>query len=273
MKNMLFSISFWIFITASLQAFPSEYDRPLYAGSRPLGMGNAYIAVCDDAEASFWNPAGIIQWQGVKISASTQVSDRSKGPVDSKCIAYCYRDTGFAWGNKIALRVNGETPDFNYYSIAYKLNPFFAAGVSLKFKRRHPCEYYQFFGYKTSYDLGLLWKSESGRSSGILIQNLADKKQLVDVITFGLANEWSSFFGRQDRVLLSMDVSIFPERHRLLEPHIGWEWKPNRILSIRAGLSELDLTIGLGFSLYRIRVDYAWISDNNRSFLSASILL
>ena len=37
----------------SLEAFPFEDARPLYVGSRPLGMGNAFTALADDAEGGF----------------------------------------------------------------------------------------------------------------------------------------------------------------------------------------------------------------------------
>ena len=35
--------------------------EPVYAGARPIGMAGAFVAVADDAEASFLNPAGMSQ--------------------------------------------------------------------------------------------------------------------------------------------------------------------------------------------------------------------
>ena len=32
------------------------------AGARPAGMGEAYVAIADDATASHWNPAGLGQY-------------------------------------------------------------------------------------------------------------------------------------------------------------------------------------------------------------------
>ena len=58
----------WLVTPVYAQAkFPFESARPLYVGARALGMGNAFTAVADDATAGFWNPAGLIQWQGVKL--------------------------------------------------------------------------------------------------------------------------------------------------------------------------------------------------------------
>ena len=37
-------------------------------GARPLGMGGAYAAVCDDTAAVFWNPAGLGQLSRAELS-------------------------------------------------------------------------------------------------------------------------------------------------------------------------------------------------------------
>ena len=110
-------------------------------------MGNAFTALADDAEAGFWNPAGFVQWQGVKIAGSRKVSDRESYAFDPKCVAYSYRDTGFFWGNKIALRVESGTPDFTYYSLARKLTPYLAmVGYEWELVRiriaEYPCHYF-----------------------------------------------------------------------------------------------------------------------------------
>ncbi len=39
---------------------PSTFN-PVGSGARALGMGNAFIAVADDATAASWNPGGLIQ--------------------------------------------------------------------------------------------------------------------------------------------------------------------------------------------------------------------
>lgn len=47
-------------------------------GLRPLGMGNAYVAVADDYNALFYNPAGIArlkEWDGEFLNPTLEVSD------------------------------------------------------------------------------------------------------------------------------------------------------------------------------------------------------
>jgi len=58
-KNIIFIVSFALFLTCSLQAAkPKQFFLP---GIRPLGMGGAFLALSDDQNAMFYNPAGITQ--------------------------------------------------------------------------------------------------------------------------------------------------------------------------------------------------------------------
>lgn len=249
--------------------FPFEEARPLYVGARALGMGNAFTALADDAEAGFWNPAGLVQWQGVKIAGSRKVSDRDDYAFDPKCVAYSYRGNGLFWGNKIALRVESGTPDFTYYSLARRLSSHLAIGGSVKFKRKHPSDYYQFFGHSPGYDLGILWKPDALSSGGVLIQNMGDAKQWVSVVTFGFAHKFPN------RSLLAVDIATLFEDDPELELHVGWEWQMNNWLALRAGISDGHSTAGVGVNLLMFRVDYGWIrnEEGNAHFLSGQVEL
>ena len=69
-------------------------------------MGNAFTAVADDATAGFWNPAGLIQWQGVKLFGVNKFYNREDYRFDPKGIGYSYRGYSLFWGNKIAIGVD-----------------------------------------------------------------------------------------------------------------------------------------------------------------------
>jgi hypothetical protein len=248
---------------------PFEVDRPLYVGSRPLGMGNAFISIADNAEAGFWNPAGLIQHQGVRVFFSGKVWDREANVFDSKCIAYCYRDNAIFWGNKIALRVDsGDTPDFNYYSFAHKLNSYVAIGFSAKFKRKHPSDYYQFFGYNPAYDIGFLFKPDADNSAGILIQKLSGEKRLVNVITIGFSRKIYK------NLVTSVDLAFLLD-DRIFEPHIGWELDITRWVALRMGVSDKYPIAGFGFKVGKLLIDTAFISKDKKqlAFLSAQFQL
>lgn len=237
---------------------PFESARPLYVGARALGMGNAFTAVADDASAGFWNPAGLIQWQGVKLFAVNKFHDRSDYRFDPKGIGYSYRGYSLFWGNKIALGVDSGVPDFNYYGIARQLGPYAAAGLSLKFKRRHPSDVYQFFGYETTYDLGVLFKPHPDFKFGCLAQNLEGYG--IQWLTLGIAYRYAGHWLKSAPCEFSVDVAL-PTEGKTPELYIGAEWSPFQFLCIRLGSSNGALTTGIGVAWKGVCINYARIFE------------
>jgi hypothetical protein len=246
-------------------SYPFELARPLYVGARALGMGNAFTAVADDATAGFWNPAGLIQWQGFKVFGVNKIYNRIDYAFDPKGIGYSYHGNAFFWGNKIALGVDSGTPDFNYYSFARQVNSYVAIGLSLKFKRKHPANYYQFFGSQFSYDIALLSRPSSRIQIGVLMQNFHPKRT-INLISLGLSY-------RRPRIIVSTDVIFSLSEISKSEIHIGAEWTFKKYLCLRAGISETHPTFGLGVLIWSLRFDYAWIWEgvSNSHFVSVEL--
>lgn len=253
MKITFTIISFLSLITPiSVQAeFPFESARPLYVGARALGVGNAFTAVADDASAGFWNPAGLIQWQGVKLFGVNKFYDRDDYRFDPKGIGCSYRGYSLFWGNKIALGVDSGVPDFNYYGIARQFGSYVAAGLSLKFKRRHPSDVYQFFGYQTAYDVGLLFKPRPNLKFGCLAQNLEGYG--IQWLTLGTAYRYNAY-------QFSADIAL-PTDGTAPEFYIGTEWHPFPVLPIRLGISNGMLTTGIGVAWKGVHISYARIFE------------
>lgn len=260
-----FTACFLLLTTSALgqTRFPFETARPLYVGARALSMGNAFTAVADDATAGFWNPAGLIQWQGVKLFGLTKFHDQHYYRFDPKGIGYSWRGYSLYWGNKIALDVGSGVPDFNYYSFARQLGAYFAAGLSLKFKRRHPSDYYQFFGYHTSYDIGLLFKPRPELKFGCLLQNL--DRQNIQWITLGTAYRYASY-------QFSADIALSTEGAPT-EFYFGAEWTPSPFFFIRVGNSNGALTGGVGLRIIDVYINYARIYEKRfvSDFISAEL--
>ncbi len=244
-------------------ASPIEVSRPLYVGARALGMGNAFTAVADDATAGFWNPAGLIQEQGVKLFGVNKFYNRDDYRFDPKGIGYSYRGYGLFWGNKIALGVDSGVPDFNYYGIARQLGAYTAMGLSLKFKRRHPSDVYQFFGYQTNYDFGLLFKPRPNLKFGCLAQNLEGSG--IQWLTLGTAYRYKTY-------QFSVDIA-FPTEGTALAFYTGTEWHPFPILPIRLGISNGVLTTGIGVAWKGVYIDYVRIFEKPSAsdFISAEL--
>lgn len=69
----------WALVAAGMipQVALGENSNWTHYGLRPLGMGNAFVAVADDYNAIFYNPAGLARlksWQGELINPSFTVS-------------------------------------------------------------------------------------------------------------------------------------------------------------------------------------------------------
>ena len=257
-----------LFLAASpvfAAAFPFEEARPFYVGARALGMGNAFTAVADDATAGFWNPAGLIQWQGVKLFGVNKFHNRSDYGFDPKGIGYAYRGYGLFWGNKIALGVESGTPDFNYYSFAHQIHPHIAVGASLKFKRKHPSDYYQFFGHSPSYDIGLLVKPRSRLKFGLLAGNLP-RQRGIRWLTLGAAYQW-------ENLLFAVDLIVPRGPLNDTGLYYGIEWKAHHLIRVRSGRSDRWWTLGLGFEWRWVRIDYARIYERDfaSDFISAEL--
>jgi len=60
-------------------------------GTRPMGMGGAFTAVCNDVNAVYWNPAGIALNPEVAIGGSTMLTNRNTWVGDNIGMAkFCY---------------------------------------------------------------------------------------------------------------------------------------------------------------------------------------
>jgi long-subunit fatty acid transport protein len=100
---------------------------PVGSGARAAGMGNAFVAIADDATAASWNPAGLVQLERPELSIVG---------------AYTFTAEDFrAWHDPM---FDGwqefNQPELNYLSAALPL-PFLILGrnavVSLNYQRRY----------------------------------------------------------------------------------------------------------------------------------------
>ena len=212
----------------------------------------------------------------MKLFGVNKFHDRRDYRFDPKGIGYSYRGYGLFWGNKIALGVDSGVPDFNYYGVACQLGAYTALGASLKFKRRHPSDVYQFFGYQTAYDIGMLFKPRADIKFGCLLQNLEGYG--IQWITLGSAYRYTANPTSKNGVFhlahfeFSIDVALSTEG-KMPELYLGAAWHPFPYLPIRLGSSNGDVTAGIGVAWKGIRIDYARIFEKRfaSDFVSAEL--
>jgi long-subunit fatty acid transport protein len=94
--------------------------NPVGSGARALGMGGAFIAVADDATASSWNPAGLIQlerpelsivgaafWRTEEFSSKTRPAADNRSRVDERSLNYLSASFPFrAWNRHWVVSAN-----------------------------------------------------------------------------------------------------------------------------------------------------------------------
>jgi hypothetical protein len=75
----------WVLLPLFLLAFPGSGLAFNIVGPRAMGMGGAFVAVCDDATAVYWNPAALTQIKGfmdISLLAGAQATDNFSEDVE-----------------------------------------------------------------------------------------------------------------------------------------------------------------------------------------------
>jgi long-subunit fatty acid transport protein len=165
----------------------SSSINPVGSGARATGMGGAFIAVADDATASSWNPAGLVQLEKPEIS-----------------MVYSYFNRGHSYNSSTHPELAEKSQrislnDINYASIAYPFTLFNRnLIVTLNYQR--------LYDMNKKVNFNLLWDLQSGdylrehtsyRQKGYLATiSPAIALQIVPDLYFGATvNIWDNIFG------------------------------------------------------------------------------
>lgn len=168
--------------------------NPLGSGARALGMGNAFIAMADDATAASWNPGGLMQLETPEISMVFSYTSRTEN------------DTFFSHPESDGMN-SMTTFDLNYFSVAYPFSIFEKNMiVSLNYQRLYDLERELKFNSHTFSDLlpgspgtatlditnSIRYKAEGG----IKALSPAYAIEITENLSFGFAlNFWTDIMG------------------------------------------------------------------------------
>ncbi len=261
-------------------------------GARAIGMGGAFVAISDDANATYWNPAGLTQIKSPEISGT---HNQWFEDIRSEYISYVQplagKLSGVAGIDIIYMTVSdiekrddagdkAGTVKVNNLAYAlsygYKLNNDLSMGVKLKGIFQ---EYGDNKGNGVAVDVGFLWiqpviKNEK-LSFGLNLQNIgpkiktgSEKEKLPFNIKGGIA-----LTSPERGVTLAVDMDKPVDNKMKL--HSGIEYWFREIVALRFGYEDVgDLgsgsgfTAGCGFKGYEteefnnvlIQFDYALVS-------------
>jgi outer membrane protein OmpA-like peptidoglycan-associated protein len=185
---LLYLLSFYVicFADAPLSNISGAFTDVGY-GARPMGMGGAFTAICDDPNAAYWNPAGLlkVKWPGISIMYSKMWN----------LIPFYYSTLSFNLSNEhalgFAMNYNGDDlyrefePMVSYcYRMGQILgNPFSKLYLGISAMYRY-ADYGnnkdgvdgQVYGYAHGYgyNIGLLWQINNRYSIAMVYRDFLD---------------------------------------------------------------------------------------------------
>jgi len=247
----------------------------LGVGARAIGMGNTFTAIADGINATYGNPAGVINLRvpEANLMHNKWLADISYGyfgyaqPLtDKSAIAgsIIYVDYGsFEGYDKNGYKISDPTARDQAIALTYgrRITEKLIIGANTKIINER---YENEKANGMSFDAGFLYRPEiENLTVGFAVQNLGksiafvkDKFKLPLTYRFGIC--YTSY---QEKLITGFD--ILKARDTDWSFSAGVEWKFYKTLALRAGYnSENDIgdgwSGGLGFYISKFVIDYAY---------------
>ena len=250
-------------------------------GARPLGMGGAFTAIADNADAPYWNPAGL---GNLSSSEITTMQTKLSSDADHYYVSYvrpAFGGTfGVSWiqvglGNVAQTSTEVDTHNevqnisiFSYFSNAYmlsygkNLNEHVSVGLTGKYLTSDMFGVAGGQAYGYSVTPGILIKPREHLSIGLKIDELVNQQRwgtgtaehAPPKIRLGLA------YHSPNPGLFALDISQTLRSNYAAEASAGYEWSRGG-LSLRCGYADGGLTAGAGFAVNQAKVDYAYVMN------------
>jgi len=294
----LFVLSFG-FYAPSNAARTGTTDDPMTigGGARPLGMGRAFVAIADDADAPFINPAGTAGISGPQLMTMfTNLMGEVyyielSGSVPSRIgtLGFGYITTGV---NQVWTPLDGggtvlsdyydnlllatySTPLARFFD--YGRNIYIGANAKVFLRGWMGGVNESAIGY--SADFGVKFIATPNLSFGFCRQNLIPvgiggvlrwvsgaEEAIAGIYKAGIAVKPKQAGGA---LLIAADVDLPAQSGRPFTAHLGTEWKLNKLLTIRGGADQSvdsssstktcwNPTFGISLGLAGFRADYAY---------------
>jgi len=264
-------------------------------GARALGMGGAFVSICDDASATYWNSAGLIQLTQRQMTSMTSLMSLDRRynflnyvtPLEdeTKTIGISLINFGVKDLREFVETTQGdqELGKFNdtentvMLSYARKLNDRLAIGVNLKYltqgmntQQHHPKGRNKASGL--GLDVGTLYKISDDVKLGLMLQDIRSylkwetehSDRLPLVVKLGMSTKLFN-----ERLTLATDIEQVEDNHKT-KIYAGLEYWLRENLGLRAGVFDSDLTAGLGFIFptksINLQLDYSFAPDRFSDF-------
>jgi len=250
-----------IFALMAGASFAAPID--LQIGCRPQAMGGAFVAVADDINAGYWNPAGLklVKDKGFSFMHSNpfNISDVSLDHIAfvspdaltwmKGALGLSYLRLGAVFERGPKGEVETSPGEENYYTLSvggaiwedslyYGVN---AKALSINLGDEESRS-------GMGFDFGLLWKIDESFSAGMMMRNLSSSwgdENFPLEKRFGIAGRFLD-----NRLIVAVDLNSKKEvegKKDYWGAHFGAEGWLTDSLALRLGSDRGSLTAGFGF--------------------------
>ena len=278
-------------------------------GARPIGMGRAFVAIADDENAIFVNPAGL---SFVTRPCLTSMYTSLLSDVNYLVIGFTYPFALFKNGGVGVGYIQSGVPGIistsqsgfsmtDYYSKVLILGASFmpssdlSLGGSLKLFYQGFSGTVNYAGTGSDIDLGLKWAMDKKLSLGVNLKNIiplslggkiswpnGDEQSNAAIAKIGL-----KVLTDDKKLTLAFDSDIQMERPLPSTQHLGVEWGIHPNLSLRAGIDQSlnaatgglgsNITFGVGLNITSLKLDYSYHpyfdeSSNTTHYISVTYM-
>lgn len=245
------------------------------AQARPMGMGGAFVALADDSNAIFRNPAGIGYLKNDMAEVSTRFQpdngeNATLGAVEKTTfgnIGIGYSSTSNVIGKLTGPSVvydQGDTPiksldQMLVVSYAKELNQFMlGSNLKLGSSRVLQANGLTYGGSGVDLDLAAIFKPGNGLSYALALKSL-------------LGRGFGSPTGLSAGVAGKLGEKI---TWSLENDKAGCEWKPLSALAFRLGRDGVANAAGVGINNDGFSLDYAYtVKDSPAHYISFSLIM
>lgn len=256
-------------------------------GPRPQAMGGAFVAVADDVNASYWNPAGIPQMEtptlGFMHSSPFNVAGLSLDYltfVHPTALSFMNGGLGLSYQRTAALLEEGNPDaestnqmDEAIYTLSFggRLSQYLLYGMNAKAISLNTSTGESSSG--SAFDVGMLYLLSPEYSLGFAVRNLAgnlSNETIPAEKRIGLAGRFA-----EGKLILALDASNKEEVDEARDSwrlHYGAELWVSENIALRAGVDKGNFTAGIGLAfdfdgaIEEASLDYSYTADADISY-------
>ncbi len=244
-------------------------------GVRAMGMGGAFIAVADDVQAVYWNPAGLAHIQEKQFGWQRATNQRgTTNYIDIYEFAMPLEKGKSGIG--LHYTNDWDAPSFNGYtnyrsqwwtlSYGQKVSDKLSLGVNVRMEKQSADLYTDPDTKKettgapqTTYstDVGVLYKASPKLTFGLYIQDSSGR---------GKEANWrpAVAYRPDNKTIIAFDIYNATEAYSDKREHsIGIEHKVTDKIALRAGNYHRSMTYGIGVKVTKdMELNFAYMGDD-----------